>query len=140
MSETKFGRRHEAPGAHPAQTAVMGQSERDIVTAYYAAVDAGDTARLLDMFHPEIEYRRGGYPPIRGHRELRVFYQEVRVIASGSHQVLSMLVESPDVAVRGTFTGLSRSGDPLTADWADFFTIDRGLIRLRDTYFMTAGV
>lgn len=128
------------PEAHPAQTAVMAPSERDIVTGYYAAVDAGDTASLLDMFHPEIEYRRGGYPPIRGRRELRVFYEEVRVIASGSHQVRSILVEGPDVAVRGSFTGLSHSGDHLTADWADFFTIDRGLIRLRDTYFMTAGV
>lgn len=118
----------------------MPPSERDIVTAYYAAVDAGDTALLLEMFHPEIEYRRGGYPPIRGHQELRVFYEDVRMIASGRHLVRSMLVDGPDVAVRGTFTGLSHSGEHLAADWADFFTIDRDLIRLRATYFMTPGV
>ncbi|MBW8485694.1 nuclear transport factor 2 family protein [Actinomadura parmotrematis] len=113
---------------------------REIVLAYYDAVDAGDNEALLAMFHPEAVYRRGGYPPIEGAAALRHFYENVRIIAKGEHAVDSAVWQGEHVAARGTFRGLSRDDEDLSAEWADFFTFEDGLIRHRTTYFFAPGV
>lgn len=126
--------------APAADTGFMAADPRELVQAYYAAVDAGDLERLLAMFHPAVEYHRGGYPPIRGAHELRHFYQEVRVIASGRHRVDAVLVDGDRAAVRGSFAGTGRDGRELAVQWADFFTLVDGLIHRRYTYFLAPGV
>lgn len=118
----------------------MPSQPRDIVLAYYDAVDSGDTERLLSLFHPAAEYRRGGYPAIRGASELRHFYEEVRIIKAGKHVVHSAVAQDNEVGVRGSFTGISRDDRDLSVEWADFFTFEGGLIRYRFTYFMSPGV
>ncbi|NUR91255.1 MAG: SnoaL-like domain-containing protein [Nonomuraea sp.] len=115
-------------------------TERELALAYYAAVDAADTDLLLSMFHPRVIYRRGGYPPIEGADALRDFYENVRVIERGRHTVDAIVCEADRVAVRGSFAGVSRDGRELAAEWADFLTFDRSLIRDRVTYFLAPGV
>ncbi|MQY09329.1 nuclear transport factor 2 family protein [Actinomadura macrotermitis] len=113
---------------------------REIVLAYYDAVDAGDNEALLAMFHPKAVYRRGGYPPIEGADQLRHFYENVRIIAHGSHTVHSAVWQDEHVAARGSFTGVSRDDKDLSAEWADFFVFEDGLIQERTTYFFAPGV
>jgi ketosteroid isomerase-like protein len=113
---------------------------RDIAFAYYDAVDDGDNERLLAMFHPDVVYRRGGYPVIKGSEALRDFYENVRIIEHGKHHVDSIICDHEEVAVRGRFTGTARDGRPLDIGWADFMTFHGGLIRERVTYFLTPGV
>ena len=69
---------------------------RDVVLAYYTAVDAADLPRLLGLFHPQAEYRRGGYPPLCGANELRHFYADVRIIASGRHTIAAAITDGHD--------------------------------------------
>lgn len=113
---------------------------RELALAYYEAVDSGDTHRVLSMFRPDAVYRRGGYAPIEGAAELRDFYDNVRIIDSGEHTVHSVICEGSRAAVRGRFDGVSRGGEQLAVEWADFFDYDGDLIRERTTYFFTAGV
>ncbi|MFI6597632.1 nuclear transport factor 2 family protein [Nonomuraea sp. NPDC050536] len=113
---------------------------RDIALAYYDAVDAGDNKRLLAMFHPDVVYRRGGYPAIKGSEALRDFYENVRIIEHGKHHIDTIVCDHGEVAVRGRFTGTARDGRALSIGWADFMTFDRGLIRERVTYFFAPGV
>ncbi|WP_214319388.1 nuclear transport factor 2 family protein [Nonomuraea sediminis] len=115
-------------------------TERELALAYYEAVDAADHDRLLSMFHPRVIYRRGGYPPIEGVDALRDFYENVRMIERGTHALDAIVCEADQVAVRGGFTGVSRDGRALSAEWADFLTFDHGLIRDRVTYFLAPGV
>ncbi|MER6948372.1 nuclear transport factor 2 family protein [Nonomuraea sp. NPDC000554] len=115
-------------------------TKRDLALAYYEAVDAGDNDRLLSMFHPRVIYRRGGYAPIEGAAELRHFYENVRIIEHGRHMVDALVCEGDEVAVRGRFAGVSRDGRTLSAEWADFLSFDRDLIRRRVTYFLAPGV
>lgn len=113
---------------------------RDRVLAYYRAVDSGDNEALLAMFHPDAVYHRGGYPAIEGAKALRDFYENVRIIAEGEHTLDSVIAEGNQAAVRGSFTGISKDGESLSAEWADFFLLEGGLIKERFTYFFSAGV
>lgn len=108
--------------------------------AYYKAVDSGNNEALLAMFHPDAVYHRGGYPPIEGAKALRDFYENVRIIAEGRHRLDSVIVAEDQVAVRGSFAGISRDGQSLSAEWADFFVLEGGLIKERFTYFFSGGV
>lgn len=107
---------------------------RDLVTRYYKAVDADDVPGLLLLFAEDAEYHRPGYAPLLGREALRRFYTDERVIAEGHHTVYG-LVESPgEIAVRGAFSGTSRSGAPLALEFADFFK-GQDVITWRQTYF-----
>jgi ketosteroid isomerase-like protein len=117
-----------------------GVQPGDLVRDYYAAVDAGDTDRVLAFFHPAIEYRRGGYQPMCGVAEVRRFYEQDRIIATGQHTVAGLLSAGSLVAAHGSFAGTSRDGRELAVEWADFFEFADGLVLRRHTYFMTPGV
>lgn len=108
--------------------------------AYYSAVDAADLDGLLSLFHADARYRRGGYPPLAGHGDLRRFYTHERIIAGGQHTIHALVHDQDQVAVRGAFAGTARSGEPLAIEFADFFVVADGLIQTRHTYFMAPGV
>lgn len=110
------------------------------VLSYYQAVDAGDLGALLRLFHPEVSYRRGGYPPIVGRDALRHFYESVRIIDTGEHVIEALYCADQDVIARGWFTGSSRTGEDLEIGWSDFFHFDGDLIAERVSYFLTSGV
>ena len=106
------------------------------VLSYYDCVDAGDVEGLIALFTPDSVYRRPGYAPLSGHAELRHFYEEVRVIESGRHEVAQIVVELPSVVVVGDFAGRLRDGSDSTARFCDVFelTADHRIAR-RETFF-----
>lgn len=108
---------------------------RDLVASYYQKVDQQDVAGVISLFHPQALYERPGYPQFVGRDRLTRFYGSERVIASGSHTITGCLVQGPEVAVQGVFDGILRSGDHTTLRFADFFTVEEGLITVRRTYF-----
>jgi steroid Delta-isomerase len=111
----------------------MGQD--DVVVRYYEAVDDGDLPGLLQLFHPDAEYRRPGYPPFVGREALEAFYGGARTIAEGRHVIDQQVHDGSSVAVRGRFTGRAKSGLPLDLAFADFFEVSAGQITFRQTYF-----
>jgi ketosteroid isomerase-like protein len=107
------------------------------VKRYYERVDAQDVAGILELFAPDVVYRRPGYEPIRGRDELETFYREQRVIESGRHTVIRVVRDENDIAVQGTFEGTLRDGSTTQLEFADFYrTTERGFAE-RTTYFYT---
>lgn len=108
---------------------------------YYALVDAGDVAGVLDWFADDCVYRRPGYEPMRGRHALEAFYGGERVIESGSHTLDQLLVDGASVAVRGRFEGRLRDGSQVTVGFADFIDYDAdGRAVERRSYFEAPAV
>lgn len=108
------------------------------VRQYYERVDAQDIDGLLELFAQDAWYERPGYGRFTGRQELRAFYASGRVIESGTHTLRSVIERGSNVAVEGQFVGHLKDGSRVTADFADFFVMDGGLIRGRRTYFYSA--
>ncbi|SEG92232.1 Ketosteroid isomerase-related protein [Nonomuraea solani] len=112
----------------------MNREQR--IRHYYELVDAGDVPALVDLFDPEVVYRRPGYEPLVGKAELERFYREQRVIKEGRHTLSTTLVKEEGAAVHGTFEGTLHDGREVSLAFADFFTFSAsGAFRTRDTFF-----
>lgn len=110
-----------------------------LVETYYSRVDA-HRDDVFDLFHPEVTYKRPGYPLLQGLEELRTFYRDQRVISSGRHEVVSVFVGAEGkVAVEGRFEGRLKDGTRVDLPFSDFFDLDLDhqphLIVARRTYF-----
>jgi steroid delta-isomerase len=112
----------------------------EIVRSYYRLVDACDYARMLELFADDAVYRRPGYAPLVGKSALAEFYLAVRVIDSGRHELLSILVQDDSAAVQGRFTGRLKDGTEVSLNFADFFRFHGGRIVERNTYFDAPAV
>ncbi|SLE02792.1 nuclear transport factor 2 family protein [Mycobacteroides abscessus] len=113
----------------------------DVVRRYYIEVDNGDVDRIMGLFEIDAEYCRPGYAPLKGRKEIRLFYLNKRVIQSGKHDIKTIISDSGMVAIEGEFKGTLRSGADMIARFADFFWPGpNGLIQKRRTYFYTALV
>lgn len=106
--------------------------------AYYRLVDSGDLS-LLELFHPEAEYKRPGYPVFKGQQSLKDFYANDRIIAAGKHEIERMFSQDKFIAVEGTLRGSLKSGKTVMVKFSDFFDLEQQpngyLIRSRRTYF-----
>ncbi|MFI1018583.1 nuclear transport factor 2 family protein [Streptomyces sp. NPDC020965] len=108
----------------------------NLVHEYYSRVDAGDFQGLLDLFAADAIYRRPGYEPMQGKKSLESFYRGERVIERGRHEVVSVVAQSPRIAVTGSFSGQLKDGSQVYLDFADFFTVGAdGLFSRRETFF-----
>jgi len=113
---------------------------RKRVLRYFELVDGSRFEELLDLFDPDIIYERGGTGIIRGIDKLRQFYNEQRVIERGKHQLETVLIEGDWAAIRGTFTGVLKTGESVTIRFADFHQFRNGRIWRRYSYFMDRAV
>ncbi|MFD7660753.1 nuclear transport factor 2 family protein [Actinosynnema sp. NPDC059797] len=122
--------------AQPLVNAVSPDEAVAAVRKYYELVDSGDVAGLLDLFAPDAEYRRPGYPPLVGREQLARFYGEDRVIREGRHSVTTVVASGAEVAVTGRFTGALKDGSEVDLQFADFFTVGAdGRFADRQTFF-----
>lgn len=103
---------------------------------YYALVDAGDVAGVLEWFAEDAVYHRPGYQPLEGREALGAFYGGERVIESGAHHVDDIVADGRRVAVRGRFAGRLRDGSDASVGFADFIDYDAdGRAAARRTFF-----
>ncbi|NUR73096.1 MAG: nuclear transport factor 2 family protein [Hamadaea sp.] len=106
-----------------------------IVRRYYELVDAKDFAAMSRLFADEVIYHRPGYAPMRGLSQVLAFYEQIRVIESGRHELHTVVTDGSTVAVTGTFEGRVKGGRRVTQAFADFFEVENGQIVTRSTYF-----
>ncbi len=111
-----------------------------LVERYYQLVDDGRLDEMLELFHPNVVYLRGGSPDIKGIDELRDFYLHSRSIQRGHHDLLTIVIEGDWAAVRGRFEGELRSGEIVSVDFADFHQFQDSLIIHRYTYFRDRAI
>jgi ketosteroid isomerase-like protein len=110
-------------------------SSRELIESFFRRVDQCDWAAMMNLVHEQVIYERPGYPPLEGRSAFIEFYQTTRIISDGQHIITQMIGSDDFVACMGEFRGRSRAGDPLEADFADFYRLLDGLIVERRTYF-----
>jgi ketosteroid isomerase-like protein len=113
---------------------------RDRILLYFEMVDDSRFEDVLDLFDSEIVYERGGTGVIQGIDKLRQFYNEQRIIERGKHHLETVLIDGNWAAVRGSFTGVLKTGESVTVRFADFHQFRKGKIWRRYSYFMDRAV
>lgn len=111
-----------------------------VVRDYYRNIDQRDIPAALACFAENAVYRRPGYTAFVGLPAIKAFYRADRVISAGRHDLESIVEDADTVAVRGSFSGTSRDGDPLEVRFADFWRFAGRMVVERYTYFDVAAV
>lgn len=118
----------------------MSTGTSTLVHEMFRIIDGRDFDRLREFCHEDIVYERPGYEPIVGMDELLHFYREVRIIASGEHQLAAVVLDDEHGACWGRFEGLHRNGSGLSVEFADTYVIEEGKIRRRKSFFFQPAV
>jgi ketosteroid isomerase-like protein len=103
----------------------------------YGAIDARDWSALADLLDDEVVYDRPGYDSLVGRDQVLHYYREVRVIASGRHELQGAVEDGDRAACWGRMRGTLRDGSAADVEFADVFTFANGRIRTRRSYFYT---
>jgi hypothetical protein len=103
----------------------------------FAAIDACNWQALARLYADDCVYERPGFAPISGLDALIRFYVEVRPIRSGRHAVQVFVEDANCVCAAGRFDGALRSGEAISLEFADLYTIRDHRIASRKTFFFT---
>lgn len=107
-----------------------GEEEmRWVLTTYYDAIDRGDVETVLALFsndrlgEPTVRYKRGTQPEVVGADKLRQFFEKDRIIESGEHELISVMIddESGTGRVEGSFRGVLKSQELVDIVFNDRF-------------------
>lgn len=112
----------------------------ELVVELFRAIDFQDWKRLTNIFHNEIVYERPGYLPFIGIERLLQFYQQERIIASGTHQIEQITIEENYGACWGQFIGIGKDESDINERFADTFSFEDGKIKTRRTHFFRPAV
>jgi uncharacterized protein len=111
-----------------------------LILELFKAVDASDWSSLLEIFHQDIVYERPGYEPFQGLPRLLQFYQNERMIQSGTHHLEHIVVNGNYGACWGRFIGLKKDGSPVAELFADVYQLEGGKIKMRRSHFFRPAV
>lgn len=112
----------------------------DLVHRLLTVIDRRDWRQLAGLVTEDVSYDRPGYPTINGVEELLHFYRHTRVIAGGTHRLESLLTDDKQGFCWGTFDGVSRSGEPLSETFADWYEFEAGRVRRRRSFFFRPAI
>ena len=102
----------------------MEPNERDdLIDTYYAAVDAADYDRMLTAFAEDVEYRYPGEGTMRGHADVRTFFEERRETRETTHEVVRRIHGEDATACEGRITG-KRGETPFEGAYVGVFEFD----------------
>jgi ketosteroid isomerase-like protein len=119
-------------------TSVLAHSPVERARTFYDCVDRGDIPAIAALFAQHATYHRPGYEPFLGPAGMARFYGAERKIRDGRHRLEWVVAADGQVAVRGSFRGTLRNGDPIELRFADFFEVGQdGLFTRRDTFFFS---
>jgi ketosteroid isomerase-like protein len=110
---------------------------QETVKAMFGAIDACDWTALARLYAEDCTYDRPGFETVRGLSALIRFYADLRPIRSGRHRVVRFLEDDDGVCASGRFDGVLRTGEAISLEFADLYTIRNDLISSRKTFFFT---
>lgn len=111
-----------------------------IIRDLFRVVDARDWDSMQTFFCQDVTYERPGYDPIIGFENLLHFYEHVRVIASGRHELEQIMIDGQRGSCCGRFLGVNKAGVPLDERFADMYLFENGKIKQRRSYFFRPAV
>lgn len=110
------------------------------ITELYKAIDRGCIQSISAHFTYDACYFRPGYRPLKSREEIIAFYKRGRIIERGEHKVCQLVGDHFEIAVWGEFNGVSKSGQTLKEQFADFFEMRDGQVRNRRTFFARPAI
>jgi hypothetical protein len=111
-----------------------------LIHRMFLIIDARQWDSLDEIFAPDVQYHRPGYPDIIGIEDLKKFYAEIRIISSGQHIISEILVDSKKGACWGHFKGQARSNGTIAEDFAEWYEFSGSAISVRRTFFYEPAV
>ena len=114
--------------------------EKEFIYEMFRFIDGCDWESLRSRFTDDATYERPGYEPLRGLEEILHFYEHVRIIASGEHQLDHLVVDDVAGGCWGRFVGKGRDGSDLDERFADVYTFENGKIKTRASYFFRPAI
>ena len=119
---------------------MAAETTEQSIRALFGVIDQQLWSSLPDYLAADVLYERPGYPPLRGLAEGLHFYEEIRIIAYGRHQIEHVVAQGEVAACWGRFTGMSRGERQLAERFADTYTFRHGRIVTRTTYFFRSAI
>jgi hypothetical protein len=113
---------------------------REFIQAMFDDIDARNWESLRGRFCEDAVYERPGYDPLEGREAILHFYEKVRIIISGEHQLTRIVTNEECGASWGRFVGKSRQGDDLDERFADCYTFEDGKVKTRVSYFFRPAI
>ncbi len=115
----------------------------DPVSAYFAAVNAGDWAALAGLWEPDAELVATGARPRHGREDIMAYYPRVLAgYAEHEDRPVRRIKDGSTVVVEVAFTGRTTAGRAVAFDAIDVFDLAPGSGRIRrlSTWYDTAAV
>jgi ketosteroid isomerase-like protein len=114
---------------------------KDLVEAYFAAINADDFAVLSEVFAPDVEIHTAGALPVVG-REAALAHFPATLAGYEAHRdEVTRWILAPDAIVcEIAFTGRLRGGRPVVFDALDVFDGGAGGITRIGTWYDTRAV
>ena len=114
--------------------------QAELIRRLFVIIDTRKWGSLDEIFTPDLEYHRPGYPRIDGIGDLRSFYEEIRPISAGNHSLCDIMTDAARGCCRGHFSGLGKSGEIISEDFAEWYEFSDSAIAVRRTFFFRPAV
>ena len=114
--------------------------QTELIRRLFVIVDTRKWDSLDDVFTADIEYHRPGYPCINGIENLRLFYEETRMISASQHNLRDIVTDGARGCCWGHFSGLGKSGEIIAEDFAEWYEFSGSAIAVRRTFFYKPAV
>jgi ketosteroid isomerase-like protein len=106
----------------------------------FATVDRGSWAEMAQLYTDDAVYHRPGFTPVIGRAGIVDFYERLRPIASGRHDLERVLIAPDQGFCWGTFVGTLRTGEAVTESFADWYAFGDNRIAERRTFFFRPAI
>ncbi len=114
----------------------MSSANREVVTAYFAAINSEDWDALAELWHDDAVWRATGARPRRGKKDVLIYYPRALALYPDHDDEPTRIIDAGDtIVVEITFTGRTPGGKPVTFEAVDVFDFEEGLIKGFSSWF-----
>ncbi len=107
----------------------QSKTPNDVVNAMFAADARKDIAAVLAVLHPEVHFRFGSAPPIRGHAAVRALIEPLFAqVASIEHRLRHIWVDGARIAVAAEVTFARNDGRNVTLPYVNTLVLDEAAV------------
>jgi ketosteroid isomerase-like protein len=114
----------------------MTRTNRDVVNAYFAAINSEDYDALPGLFHEDAVWRATAARSRRGRDDVVTYYPRALALFPEHYDDPTRFIEEADtIVVEITFTGKTPDGMPVMFEAIDVFDFEDGYIKGFSSWF-----